>query len=61
MYGITEEYYNFIYDYILDYSPKVPIFSGPSANISTNIEPKDKAVGIFTAYSVKRKSIIYNR
>jgi hypothetical protein len=59
MYAITEEYYNFIYDYILDYYPKVPIFSGPSANILTNIEPKDKAVGIFTAYSVKRKTGIY--
>ncbi len=59
MYGITEEYYGFIYDYILDYYPKVPIFSGPSANISTNIEPKDKAVGIFTAYSIKRKNIVY--
>ncbi len=59
MYGITEDYYSFIYSYISDYYPKVPIFSGPSANIPTNIKPMDDAVGIFAAYSIKRKSIIY--
>lgn len=59
MYGITEDYYSFIYSYITDYYPKVPIFSGPSANIPANIKPIDDAVGIFAAYSIKRKSIIY--
>ena len=59
MYGITEDYYSFISSYISDYYPKVPIFSGPSANIPTNIKPADDAVGIFTAYSIKRKSVIY--
>ena len=59
MYGITEDYYSFISSYITDYYPKVPIFSGPSANIPTNIKPVDDAVGIFAAYSVKRKSVIY--
>ncbi len=59
MYGITEDYYSFIYSYITDYYPKVPIFSGPSANIPTNIKPIDDAVGIFAAYSIKRKSVIY--
>lgn len=57
--GITEEYYNFISDFIQEYNPKIPIFSGPSANISTNIEPKDKAVGFFAAYSVARCSTKY--
>lgn len=59
MFGITEDYYSFISSYISDYYPKVPIFSGPSANIPTNIKPIDDAVGIFTAYSIKRKSVIY--
>ena len=59
LYGITEDYYSFIYSYITDYYPKVPIFSGPSANIPSNIKPADDAVGIFTAFSVKRKSVVY--
>ncbi len=57
--GITEDYYRFILDYIQEYYPKIPIFSGPSANISTNIEPENKAVGFFAVYSIQRKSIIY--
>lgn len=57
--GITEEYFNFISDYIQEYEPKIPIFSGPSANISTNIEPKNKAVGFFAAYSVARYTRVY--
>jgi hypothetical protein len=57
--GITEEYYRFILDYVQEYYPKLPIFSGPSANISTNIEPKDKAIGFFAVYSIQRKTIIY--
>ncbi len=59
MSGITEDYYNFIVDYLTEYYPKLPIFSGPSANISTNIIPKDKAVGFFAAYSIQRKLRIY--
>lgn len=57
--GITQEYFNFITDFKLEYDPKIPIFSGPSANISTNIEPKDKAVGFFAAYSIVRSSKVY--
>jgi hypothetical protein len=59
LFGIDENYYSFISSYISDYYPKVPIFSGPSANIPTNIKPIDNAVGIFAAYSIERKSIIY--
>jgi len=59
MFGITEDYYSFLSSYITDYYPKVPIFSGPSSNIPTNIRPLEDAVGIFAAYSIKRKSVIY--
>jgi len=59
LFGITEDYFTFISSYIADYYPKVPIFSGPSANISSNIKPFDNAVGVFAAYSIKRKSVIY--
>ena len=57
--GITQEYYQFLIDYVNEYYPKLPIFSGPSANVSTNIEPKDKACGFFAVYSARRKSRIY--
>jgi hypothetical protein len=33
-----------------------PLFSGPPANVSTNLE--NGAVGIFTAYSIERVSKI---
>lgn len=59
LYGITEDYFSFISAYIQDYYPKIPIFSGPSANIPSNIKPFDDAVGIFAAYSIRRKSVIY--
>ena len=59
LYGITEDYFSFINSYISDYNPKIPIISGPSANIPTNIKPIDDAVGIFAAYSIKRRSVVY--
>jgi hypothetical protein len=59
LYSITEDYYSFISAYIQDYYPKIPIFSGPAANIPGNIQPYNKAVGIFTAYSIERKSVVY--
>jgi hypothetical protein len=58
---ITEDYYNFIDGFQKEYQPKIPIFSGPSSNVITNIEPKEKAVGFFTAYSTQRKSIIFKQ
>jgi hypothetical protein len=58
--GITTAYYQFLIDFVQEYYPKMPIGSGHSANISTNIEPKDKAVGFFSAYSVKRISTVYH-
>ncbi len=59
MEGITEQYLDFLRGFIAEYQPKIPLFSGPSANIPTNIEPSDKAVGFFTAYSCMRKSRVY--
>lgn len=58
--SITEEYYQFVIGFIQEYNPKNPIFSGPSANVPTNVFPKDKAVGFFAAYSVARKSTVYD-
>jgi hypothetical protein len=60
MEGITEAYKNFLLGFITEYQPKIPLFSGPSANIPTNIQPSEKAVGFFTAYSCMRKNTIYN-
>jgi hypothetical protein len=57
--GITKDYMDFLIGFISEYEPKVPIFSGPSANIPTNIVPSNKAVGYFTAYSAMRKSRVY--
>ena len=61
LYGINEDYYTFISSYISDYYPKIPIFSGPSANIPTNIRPLEDAVGIFAASCIKRKSVVYKK
>jgi hypothetical protein len=58
---ITEEYYRFLEGFQKEYGGKIPIFSGPSSNVTTNIEPKDKAVGFFAAYSVEKKSVIFDK
>ncbi|HEY9124243.1 MAG TPA: DUF4249 family protein [Bacteroidales bacterium] len=58
---ITKDYYDFVIGFQKEYFPKNPIFSGPSANVLTNISPKEKAVGFFAAYSVVRKSTIYKK
>ena len=59
MEGITGEYKDFLVGFITEYQPKIPLFSGPSANIPTNIIPSDMAVGFFNAYSCKRSSTVY--
>ncbi len=48
--GITEEYYKFLTEAQSEISPKTPLFSGPSANVRSNIN--NNAVGFFTTYSV---------
>jgi hypothetical protein len=55
--GITKDYYNFVLEAQSEIFYQTPIFSGPPANISTNIS--NGAIGFFTAYSVDRCSIIY--
>jgi hypothetical protein len=48
MSGITKEYYNFLFELQLSQF-NIPLFSGPPANISSNIN--NGGVGFFTAYS----------
>ncbi len=57
--GITEDYYNFITAFIDQYSPKNPLFSGPSANVPTNVYPQNESAGFFAVYSIQRKSTVY--
>jgi len=56
--GITEEYYNFILETQSEISFQTPLFSGPPANIRSNIS--NGAIGFFAAYSVARCSVIYS-
>ncbi len=53
---IEQEYYNFVIDAQLEIMGNNPLFSGPSANVSTNID--NGALGIFAAYSIQRASSI---
>jgi Domain of unknown function (DUF4249) len=55
--GITEEYYNFILEAQSETFYQTPIFSGPPANISSNIS--NGALGFFTAWSVTRRSVVF--
>ncbi len=54
--GITEEYYHYVIEAQSQIYPQTPLFSGPPANISSNIS--GEAIGFFTAYSVQRCSTI---
>ena len=57
MSGITKEYYNFIQDLQLEtFEFSNPLFSGPPANISTNLS--GGAVGFFTAFSSSYASVV---
>ncbi len=53
---ITEDYYNHIIEVQTELMPNVPIFSGPPANVSTNVD--NGAVGYFTAYPSSYSSTI---
>jgi archaellum component FlaF (FlaF/FlaG flagellin family) len=55
--GITEEYYKFVIEAQSEIFYQTPLFSGPPANISSNIS--NDAIGFFTAYSVGRCSVVY--
>ena len=53
--SITESYYNFIVDAQSEIFGNNPLFSGPPANVPSNIS--NGATGIFTAYSIDTVSV----
>jgi hypothetical protein len=55
--GITEDYMSFLIECFVEYFPSIPLFSGPPANIRTNVS--GGAVGYFAAYSIERASRVY--
>lgn len=56
--AITEDYYNFLIE-LMDqtFEYRNPLFSGPPANIRTNIS--EGGIGFFTAYSTTYSTTIY--
>jgi hypothetical protein len=59
MSSITEDYFYFIADFLNEtFEFRNPLFSGPPANISTNLS--EGAVGFFAAYSNAYSSVVYN-
>lgn len=46
--SVTEEYFNYITELQTEIAPKIPLFSGPPANVSTNLS--NGAVGYFAAF-----------
>ena len=57
--SITSNYFDFLVQLQDETGYYSPLFSGPPANVTTNIEPKDRAVGFFSANSIKRVSMVY--
>ena len=53
---IEEAYYNFVSGAQLEIVGYNPAFSGPSANVASNLS--NGAFGIFAAYSIQRSSVI---
>ena len=53
---IDEAYYNFVSGAQLEIIGYNPLFSGPSANVTSNLS--NGAFGIFAAYSIQRSSVI---
>ncbi len=56
--GITEEYYDFINQLQTEAAGKIPMFSGPSANVKGNIS--NGALGFFAVVAMSHQSCIYN-
>jgi len=54
--SIPQDYYNFVVDAQLEIMGNNPLFSGPPANVRSNI--KEGGMGMFTAYSIQRVSYI---
>ncbi len=59
--AVTQEYRNYIRALKREYFPKSPIFSGPSANLPTNIQPSEKVVGFFYTSAITRVLTIYSQ
>jgi len=55
--GITEDYYDFINQVQDEINDKIPLFSGPSANIEGNIS--NGALGFFSVMAISRGSCTY--
>lgn len=56
MFGITRDYYNFIMEARTELFGSNPLFSGPPANVSSNLS--NGAIGFFTAVNIKRSYVI---
>jgi len=54
--NIDEAFFNYLNTAQAEYAPSIPLFSGPSANVTTNVS--NGAVGIFRVYSVSKGSVI---
>lgn len=54
--SIEQAYYDFVLDAQLEIYGNNPLFSGPPANVRSNISNGGK--GVFTAYSVERASVV---
>ena len=54
--GITEDYYHYIIEAQSQIFPQMPLFSGPPANIRSNIS--SGAIGFFATYSIARSTTI---
>jgi hypothetical protein len=54
--AIDQSYFDFLADAQLEIAGNNPLFSGPPANIRTNIE--NGAQGVFAAYSIQRISVV---
>lgn len=55
--GITEDFYHFLEAIEIETGFKTPLFSGPPANVPSNIS--NGALGFFTAYSTSIDSVQY--
>lgn len=56
MYGIPKDYFNFIIEAQTELRGSNPMFSGPPANVSTNLS--NDALGFFAAVNIKRAKVI---
>ncbi len=54
--GINEDYYNYLLELQQELQGSNPIFSGPPANVKSNIN--NGALGFFTTYSLTRASVV---